>query len=82
MTGLTMNAKATTVKGNRAYPALRKALRDAGRTHDECAHVLGISVTSFSYRMTGKCDWKLSEMWELMRLTNQPPVAMGQLFTQ
>lgn len=62
------------------YPALRQALKAAGRTHDECAHSLKMTPASFSYRMTGKYDWKLSEMWEMMRLTNQPPEKMGNLF--
>ena len=50
-----------------------------GMTANDLAAALGISTASFSLKMTGKRDWKLSEAFKIQALL-APDKTINELF--
>lgn len=54
------------------YKALRGELIKSGYTQTMAAAICGITVSTFSNKMTGKTPWLLDEIMTLVDLTNVP----------
>jgi hypothetical protein len=59
------------------YQKLKGAIVGKGKTYEECARGLGISVTAFSNKINGKAGFKVEEaakLSELLDLTKEDRV--------
>jgi hypothetical protein len=60
------------MKKNKLFRTLRRKMDDMDIDQGYLAERLNLSVTSLSYRMTGKQPWKLNEMYIIMDLIHEP----------
>ena len=50
------------------YPCIEKELDRLGLAHWKIAKIIGINDNTLRYRLTGRADWRLSEMLKLRQL--------------
>jgi hypothetical protein len=62
------------------YNKLRGKIREAGKTCAEIAQEIGISPTSFSYKLSGKTDFLISEIQSLVSALNINPEETAAYF--
>lgn len=56
------------------FKELRKKLREIGiiPTSEYLAELIGISVNALKNRLCGRADWGCREMYQIMRIINEP----------
>lgn len=64
------------------FRELRAALRKRGLTNGVFSEQLGIGQVAASHRFTGKVQWRLSEMYETMRILGEPYSEMLRYFPE
>ena len=61
-------------------PKLRGKITEKGKTHAECASVLGISTTAFSNKMNGTSKFYIDELETLGNFLGMTPSEKYDIF--
>lgn len=62
------------------FRKLRGALRRRDITGSYLGEVLGLSAIAISRRMTGKVQWRLDEMYAILKLIDEEPERLHEYF--
>lgn len=66
----------------RCYRYLRRTLREKKISQKELGELLGLGQSAVSERFGGRSEWRLSEMYAIMRACKKPVEEMPLLFPE
>lgn len=66
----------------RCYRYLRRTLREKKISQKELGELLGLGQSAVSERFGGRSEWRLSEMYTIMRACKKPVEEMPLLFPE